>query len=417
MAEGFNNYFSEVGALLADKIESSKENTFKTYMSKRISLTLFLNPTNPAEVFNVISSLKTSKSGGYDNISSFFLKSAKKVLVFPLAHLFNCSFKLGIFPGCLKVAKVLPVYKSGEKSELCNYRPISILSSISKVLEKLIHIRSSTFLNEHSILLPTQYGFRANQSTIHDLLDVITSSYDNINNSKFTALVLLDLRKAFDTVNHNILLNKLEHYGIHGVAHKFFSSFLSNRCQYVSLNNKQSTCKKIACGVPQGSVLGPLLFTMYINDINSSTSDCPKMFANDTCLILQDNTLNHLYNKVSSEISSVNKWMAANKLTLNLEKSNVIIINPKNSPIGTKPNTVSIHQHVLPSLSTVSAAKYLGVVLDDGLSFKTHINMLTKRLSRAVGVLSKVKLFPNKSSLLSLYYGIFHSHLQYGILA
>ena len=146
MAEGFNSYFSEVGALLADKIESSKENTFKTYMSKRISSTLFLNPTTPAEVFNVISSLKTSKSGDYDNIS-FFLKSAKKVPVFPLAHLFNCSFKLGIFPDCLKIAKVLPVYKSGEKSELCNDRPISILSSISKVLEKLIHIRSSTFLN------------------------------------------------------------------------------------------------------------------------------------------------------------------------------------------------------------------------------------------------------------------------------
>ena len=270
-------------------------------------------------------------------------------------------------------------------------------------------------MNKLSILLPIQYGFRANHSTIHALLDVITSFYDNIKNSKFTALVLLDLRKAFDTVYHNILSNKLEQYGIRGVAHKFFSSFLSNRCQYVSLNNKQSTCRKNTCGVPRGSLLGPLLFTLYINDINSSTSDCPKLFADDTCLILQDNTLNHLYNKVSSEISSVNKWMVANKLTLKLEKSNVIIINPKNCLIGTKPNTVSIHQHVLPSLSTVTAAKYLGV-LDDGLSFKTHINMLTK-ISRAVGVLSKVKLFLNKSSLLSLYYGIFHSHLQYGILA
>ena len=146
-------------------------------------------------------------------------------------------------------------------------------------------------------------------------------------------------------------------------------------------------------------------------------SDCPKLFAGDTCLILQDSTINHLYNKASSEISSVNKWMVANILTLNLTKSNVIMINPKNSPIGTKPNTASIHQHFLSSLSTVTVAKNLGVVLDDGLLFKTHITMLTKKLSRAVGVLSKIKLFLNKSSLLSLYYGIFHSHLQYGILA
>ena len=147
----------------------------------------------------------------------------------------------------------------------------------------------------------------------------------------------------------------------------------------LSLKNKQSTCKKISCGVPQGSVLGPLLFMLYVNDINSSTSNCPKLFADDTCLILQDMTLNHLYNKVSSQISSANKWMVANKLTLNSTKSSVIIINPKNSPPGTKPNTVSIHQHFLPSLFTVTAARYLGVVLDDGLSFKTHINMLTKK--------------------------------------
>ena len=290
-----------------------------------------------------------------------------------------------MFPDCLKVAKVLPVYKSGEKFVLYNYRPISIPCSISKVLEKLIHIQSSTFLNKHSILLPTQYGFRANHSTIHALLDVITSSYDNINDSKFTALVLLDLRKAFDTVNHNILLNKLEQCGIRGVVHKLFSSFLSYRCKYVSLDNKQSTCKKISGGVPpQGSVLGPLLFTLYINDINNSTPDFPKLFADDTCLILQDSTLNHLYNKVSSEILSINKWMVTNKLTLNLTKCNVIIINPKNTPIGTKPNTVSIYQHYLPSLSTVTAAKCLDVVLDDCLSFKTYINMLTKKLSRAV---------------------------------
>ena len=161
MAEGFNNYFCEIGALLADKIE-------------------ILNPTTPSEVFNIISSLKTSKSSGYDNISLFFLNFAIEVLAFPLAHLLNCSFKLNIFPDCLKVAKVLPVYKAGEKSKLCNYRPVSNLFSISKVLEKLIHLRSSTFLIKLCIILPTQNRFRVNHSTIHALLDVITFSYNNL---------------------------------------------------------------------------------------------------------------------------------------------------------------------------------------------------------------------------------------------
>ena len=180
-------------------------------------------------------------------------------------------------------------------------------------------------------MLPTQYGFRANHSTSHALTDVLTSLYDNINDEKYTALLLLDLKKAFDTVNHKTLLTKLEHYGIRGPTLDLFASFLTNRFQYqyVSLENHQSNPKKINYGVPQGSVLGPLLFNIYVNDISTSVSCTPRLFADDTCLIVDDKNINDLHKKITTEITSLNKWMIANKLTLNLSKSNLILIQPK----------------------------------------------------------------------------------------
>ena len=178
-------------------------------------------------------------------------------------------------------------------------------------------------------MLPTQYEFRANHSTSHALTDVLISLYDNINDEKYTALLLLDLKKAFDTVNHKTLLTKLEHYGIYGPTLNCFASFLTNRFQYVSLENHQSSLKKINCGVPQGSVLGPLIFNVCINDISTSVSCTPRLFADNTCSIVHDKNINNLHKKITTEITSLNKWMIANQLTLNLSKSNLILIQPK----------------------------------------------------------------------------------------
>ena len=208
-----------------------------------------------------------------------------------------------------------------------NYRPISILSTFSKILEKLIYNRTQSFLEKYSIILPTQYGFRPAYSTSHAMIDILTSTLDNINVNKNTALLLLDLKKAFDTVNYDILLNKMNHYGIRGIANNLFASFLANRKQNVFLNHTQSNYRYIKCGVPQGSVLGPLLFTIYINDISNSTNSALRLYADDTCLILQDDSISNLKYKIKGEINAVNKWMIANKLTLNMSKSNVIITN------------------------------------------------------------------------------------------
>ena len=183
----------------------------------------------------------------------------------------------------------------------------------SKIFEKLVHSRITAFLEKHSLLLPTQFGFRRNHSTTHALLDVVTSCYDNINDTNYTALLFLGLKKAFDTVKHEILIHKLEHYGICGVALDLFSSFLTNRFEYVSLHNSLSSKKLNTYGVPQGSVLGPLLFTIYINNISSITSTSPRLFADDTCLIFKDSKFENLNRKIEMEVTNVNKWLKANK--------------------------------------------------------------------------------------------------------
>ena len=167
-------------------MKPSSESEHTKYLTKRLHQSLFLSPTTSFEVFNLISGLKNTKSNGKDNISAYFLKVAAKVIAALLAQLFNYSFLLGIFPASLKIAKIEPIYKSGDKSDVSNYRPISILSPISKILEKLIHVRSINFFNKHSVLLPIQYGFRVNHSTSHALTDVLTSLYDNINDENYT---------------------------------------------------------------------------------------------------------------------------------------------------------------------------------------------------------------------------------------
>ena len=225
ITEKFCNYFSKIGQNLASKIPAHDDNSFSQYLTNSVSSSLFFQSTSPPEIMRLIHSLKNNKSSGHDNISAYFLIVAAEVIAIPLTTLFNSAFKHCIFPSCLKIARVIPVFKSGEKTDLNNYRPISILSTFLKILEKLICDRTQSLLDEHSILLSTQYRFRLFHSTSHAMLDLLTSTYDNINDNKHTAFLLLDLKKAFDTVNYIILLRKLQHYGIRGAAYNLFAFF------------------------------------------------------------------------------------------------------------------------------------------------------------------------------------------------
>ena len=211
-----------------------------------------------------------------------------------LSVYFGVVFEIGFFPQIFKTAKVVPIFKAGDKHLVRNYHPNSLLSCLSKVLEKVNKNRFINLFEKHEIYFDFQYGFREKRGVMHALVDVSIPVYDAIEHNKFTALLLMDLRKAFDTVSHQILLQKLLHYGIRGPAYRLIESYFSNRQQFVSINNSASSLKYISIGVPQGSILGSLLFLIYINDLTNATFCQPRLLADDTRLALNNFSLNAL---------------------------------------------------------------------------------------------------------------------------
>ena len=241
ISEQFNNYFVKIGRTIANNVHKSDDSDFKSYLKHSISSTIVLDPPQPVEIFNVINSLNPHTASGYDNISAYFLRLGNEVLAPILTAYFTWAFEKGIFPCTLKTAKVIPIFKTGNKNSVNNYRPISLLPSLSNVLEKLIKIRFVTFFDKYDILYDYQYGFREGHSVLHSLLDVTSFDYDSIQNKENIAMLLMDLRKVFDTISHNILLQKLYHYGIRGPAHKLIESYLTSRKQFLSIDNVNSS--------------------------------------------------------------------------------------------------------------------------------------------------------------------------------
>ena len=254
------------------------------------------------------------------------MKTVSDIICGPLSNIINNSFSSGIFPDFFKLAKVIPIYKKGLKLDCSNYRPISLLSNIGKIFEKVMNVKLTTFLNRFNCFYKYQFGFRNKHSTTHTLIEITENIREALDNGNYACGVFIDLQKAFDTVNHDILFRKLNYYGVRGIALEWFKSYLSNRMQMVYINNTFSNINNIDIGVPQGSILGPLLFLIYVNDLNT----CIKYsntyhFADDTNLQLITKSLNKLNRYMNHDLANLVQWLRANKISLNTKKTVLVL--------------------------------------------------------------------------------------------
>jgi hypothetical protein len=356
-------------------VESS---VFKHFYKKRNpdSNVFKLHTVSEDYVYKELNKLNCSKSTGLDNIPARFLKDAASYIKIHITFLVNSSITSNSVPTELKCAKVKPLFKKNNRSDVSNYRPVSILSIVSKILERAVYSQLERFLVKQGLLYEFQSGFRCNYSTDSCLIHLTDHIKSQNSKGLYTGMIMLDLQKAFDTVDHNILCDKLKAMGVASV--EWFYSYLTGRRQMVNVNGAESEYLNITCGVPQGSILGPLLFLCYVNDMSISISEKCKLilYADDSAILFSHKNLDVIGSTLSRELENCSKWLVDNKLSLHLGKTEFICFGSKKNLSKIKKFQITCNNHTIEAQDSV---KYLGSVLDKDLSAASIINGIVKK--------------------------------------
>ena len=400
ISSAFNSYFCNIATDL--KHETSDYNKPSLDPNTRITNNMGLLTCTPAEILEII---KNFKNKATSDTAVQALKHANSMVAPIISELINTSFEQGVFPSDLKLAKVIPLHKAGSRSDLSNYRPISLLPLFSKIYEKVMHNRLYSHLTKYNIICETQFGFRAGHSCEHALLTAQNTILSTLSKKEVAVLLLIDFSKAFDMVDHRILLYKLEHYGVRSNILSWFKSYLTDRRQYVNVNNTASSIEYLRHGVPQGSILGPLLFIIYINDI-PQISKLAKfiLYADDANIIVTGNNLREIEEKIKNLIPLLLYWIGSNGLKLNIKKTKYLIFSNK------------IKHDIVITISGTqierkTSERFLGILMDENLNWNMHRMALATKISRNAGILYKLRGTIPLNVLQTLYYSFVQSHL------
>jgi signal recognition particle subunit SEC65 len=333
IANHFNSFFTKIGKDISNSIQPVQKQPEDYIQYDHVFPNLNLTNTTPEHVKKVINSLAPKSSCDVQGVSTKMVKFVGSAIALPLSHIFNLSLNSGKFPTPLKQCRVIPIFKSGDSEECDNYRPISLLSSISKVLEKIVAEKLTHHLIENDLLYLHQYGFLPNRSTEQNLIQIVNYISNAINSNMYCVGIFLDLKKAFDVCSHEILLKKLIKMGVVGKAHEWFKSYLEGRSQCVDIGGTLSDFMELAISVIQGSTLGPLLFLCYINDFWKCTSMFSALFADDTTSLAKGPVLADVISYVNRELQKMANWFRSNKMCLNASKTKYIIFRTPNKPV------------------------------------------------------------------------------------
>ena len=410
IANAFNDHFATVATKLDSSIPRTNTSPASFLDPPRMH-SFYAPPTTATEVSSIISNFKT-KGCHLQSIPVYIFKYLKNLVAPTIAYLFNRTLTEGIFPECLKLARIVPIYKSDNKQDVSNYRPISTLPVLAKIFEKLMHSRLTRYIDHNNLITKHQFGFQTGLNTNDAILEFLDNAYHSLDKKKFLLAIYLDFSKAFDTVNHNILLLKLDNFGIRGNCLNWIKSYLTNRRHYVSISNASSNINTINSGVPQGSILGPLLFLLYINDFHKASNILNFVhFADDTTVFHSHSNINVLTRTTNNELKTIDTWLRANRLSLNFTKTNFMLISNKHPQ---RPPKIKLRTR---SIKETKVVKFLAVLIDKRLSFTDHVKHITSKISRNTGVLRRVSFLVPKPVLRKMYYGIIYPYLTYGINA